>query len=283
VGARKWSEDNFKTQEHSLAAEIYDEERQELVSQGGLADPVFGGALEIDPEQDATTYITRSIMLEHELKVANLFRNVANYPPNHSVTYTTGSTGTQWSNYNEATTGEPSTAYSDPVSDLRKAMQRIFLDTGRWPNTFIIPFDAVGVIENHPRLVARFQYTAVTDPQAWKQLLGLPPEATAGLNIFVVDSKYNASDNIDEVENIQSFWGQDAWLGLVDPQPGQKTKTFAKTFAQIYPDGSTRPTDRWREEERKTDLIRTSYKYDVKVISGTAGYLFKGVVASVYS
>ena len=281
VGARKWSEDTFKTQEHSLASEIYDEERQELQSQGGLADPVFGGALQIDPEADATEYITRSIMLEHEMKVSTIFRNTANYPASHTVTLTSGGTGTQWSNYALATPGDPGTAYSNPVADLRTAMQRIFLDTGRWPNTFIIPFDAVGVVENHPRLVARFQYTAVTDAEAWKQLLGLPPAATANLNIFVVDSKYNAADNVDAVENIQTFWGTDVWLGLVDPTPGQKTKTFSKTFAQVYPDGSTRPSDRWREDDRKTDVVRTSFKYDVKVISSTAGYLFKTAVAAL--
>jgi len=281
VGAKKWSEDNFKTQEHSLPAEIYDEERQELISQGGLADPVFGGALQIDPEADAVGYITRSIMLEHEQKVSNTFRNVANYPSSHTITLTGGGTGTQWSNYALATAGQPSTAYSDPITNLKTAMQRIFLDTGRWPNTFIIPFDAVGIIENHPRLIARFQYTAITDNEAWKQLLGLPPGATANLNIFVVDSKFNASDNIDSVENIQTFWGTDVWLGLVDPIPGQKTKTFAKTFAQLYPDGSTRPSDRWRADNRKTDLVRTSFKYDVKVISSTAGYLFKTAVAAV--
>lgn len=281
VGARKWSEDNFKTQEHSLEAEIYDEERQELNSQGGLADPVFGGALAIDPEADAAEYVNRSLMLEHEQLVSTTFRNAANYPASHTVTLTSGGTGTQWSNYALATPLDPTSAYSNPVADLRLAMQRVFQDTGRWPNTFIIPFDAVGVIENHPRLVARFQYTAVTDNEAWKQLLGLPPAATANLNIFVVDSKFNNADNIDSVENIQSFWGTDVWLGLVDPTPGQKTKTFAKTFAQVYPSGDTRPVDRYREENRKTDIVRESFKYDVKVISPTAGYLFKTAVVSL--
>jgi hypothetical protein len=281
VGGRKYSEDTFKTQEHALAAEIYDEERQELISQGGLADPVFGGALQIDPEADAVTYITRSLRLEHEQKVSTVFRNTANYPGNHTVTLTSGGTGTQWSNYALATPGDVGTAYSNPVANLKTAMQRIKLDTGRWPNTFIIPFDAVGVIENHPRLVARFQYTSVTDNQAWKQLLGLPDEATSSLTIIVTDSKYNAADNVDSVENIQTFWGTDAWLGLVDPQPGQMTKTFAKTFAQKYPSGDTRPADRWREDNRKTDVVRSSWKYDIKVVSSTAGYLFKTAVVAV--
>jgi hypothetical protein len=271
IGARKWSSDVFATQEHSLQAPVYDEERQQLTSMGGLANATFGGDITINPEEDAAEDVSRSLHLEHEQKVANAIRNVANYPGNHVLALSGAS---KWSDY---TGGVTST--SDPVSNLRTAVQRIFLDTGRWPNTFIIPFDAVGVIENHPRVVARFQNFALTVPDAWQQLLGLPPEATNGMNIFVVDSKYNAADNVDATENITSFWAQDVWMGIVDPEPGQRTKTFGKTFAQVYPTGDTRPTERWREEGRKSDLVRTSWSYDLKIVSSVAGYLFTNAVA----
>jgi hypothetical protein len=100
-------------------------------------------------------------------------------------------------------------------------------------------------------------------------------------NFFIVDSAVNTANNIDATESIDSLWGQDVWLGVVDAQPGQKTQTFGKTFAQNYPDGSLKPTDRWREEERKSDIVRTSFKYDTKVISDTCGYLFKNAVAEI--
>jgi hypothetical protein len=140
-----------------------------------------------------------------------------------------------------------------------------------------VPIDMLGILEEHPRVVARFTNFALTDPEAWKRLIAVPPPD----NVFIVDSMVNTANNIDATENIVSLWGQDVWLGLVDPTPGQKTITFGKTFAQLYPDGSTKPTDRWREEERKSDLVRTSYKYDLKVISDTAGYLFKNAVAEI--
>src|SRR3954454_3438870 len=82
----KWSEDTFFTKEHSLQAPVLDEEKQELTSQGGLADAVFGGDLQIDPERDATELVTGSILREHELKVANAARNTANYPGGSTVT-----------------------------------------------------------------------------------------------------------------------------------------------------------------------------------------------------
>lgn len=276
VTGGKWSEDTFKTLEHSLQSPIGDEERQQLQSQGGLANDVFGGDLQLDPEQDAVDLIMRSIMLEREKKVADTVRNAANYAANHKATLTTGGTGTRWSNYALATPGDVGTAYSNPVLNIKTALQRIHLDTGRWPNTMIMPFDAFGIIENHPRVVARYTYTSVFDPNAWKAIMGLPDEVN--FRTIVVDSRYNSADNIDLAESITSFWGQDVWIGIVDKTPGQKTFTFGKTFAQKYPNGETKPTDRWREEDRKADIVRTSYKYDTKIVSALAGYLFTTAV-----
>lgn len=276
VGARKWSEDTFKTQEHSLQSAIADEERQELNSQGGLANPVFGGDLQIDPETDAVDYIMNSIMLEREKRVADTIRNAANYAANHKLTL---AGNTKWSDYTFVTAGDPYSVVSNPVANIKTAIQRIYLDTGRFPNTMVIPFDAVGIIENHPRVVGRYQYVSLYDPNAWKTILGIP-EAVE-LNVFVVDSKYNTADNVDLTENIAGLWGQDVWIGIVDPEPGQKTMTFGKTFAQTYPDGTTKPSDRWREEDRKSDLVRSSYKYDLKIVSALAGYLFTNAVAVV--
>lgn len=278
VGARKWSEDNFKTQEHSLQSAIADEERQELHSMGGLANPVFGGDLQIDPEADAVKYITRSILLEHELKVSGVIRDTANYPAGHKLTLV-GTT--QWSDYTFGTPGIVESVVSNPVADLRLACRRIYDACGRWPNTMTIPLDAVGVIENHPRVVARYTFTSVYDPEAWRLILGLPAGVASGLNVIVTTSKYNQADNIDMPEDIVDFWGDDVWLGIVDATPGQKTHTFGKTFAQLYPNGVTRPSDRWREEDRKADLVRTSYKYDFKIVSAIAGYLFTDAVSPV--
>lgn len=269
VRGGKWSEDTFYVKEHSLQSPVHDEERQELTSQGGLASSTFGGDLQLNPERDATELITRSIMLEWEQKVAASMRNAANYAANHKVTLAGAS---QWNDY---TGGVAST--SDPVGALRTASMRVRLDTGRWPNTAIFPMDSLGVIEGHPRVVDRFKNFSLIEPDAWKALLNVP----APDNIFIVDSVYNAADNIDATESIVSFWGQDVWVGIVDNAPGQKTKTFGKTFAWKYPDGTIRPTDKWREEPRKSDIIRVSQNYDLKIVSSVAGYLIINAVAAV--
>lgn len=269
VRGRKWSEDTFKTKEHSLQADVHWEEAEQLNSLGGLATADEGVNLDIDPERDALDTVLTSLWLEHEKNVADTIRNAANYAANHKTTLAGAA---RWDDY---TGGTSST--SDPVANIKTAVMRIYLDTGRWPNTFIIPSDALGVIEGHPRVVDRFKNFSLTDPEAWKKLLNVPaPE-----NFFIVDSKYNTADNIDAAESIASFWGQDAWIGLVDPTPGQKTKTFAKTFLQPYAGFGQMPTEKWSEVQRKTDVVRASWRWDTKIVSAEAGYLFVTAVNAV--
>jgi hypothetical protein len=255
----KWSEDTFYTRERSLQVPIYDEERQQLTSQGGFANSVFGGAMQINPELDATELATRSILLDLESKVSTLVRDPAQYASTNKITLSGTS---RWDDY---TGGVTST--SNPVNDIMVGMRAVYAATGRYPNTLVIPKLGMSYIENHPRVVDRFKNFALSIDDAFRTLTGF--EGT----ILGVDSVYNAANNIDATISVQSFWGKDVWLGIVDPGLGLNQFTFGKTFSQTYPDGTTRPVDRWREEPRKADLVRVSQKYDLKIVSAGAGYL----------
>jgi hypothetical protein len=137
-----------------------------------------------------------------------------------------------------------------------------------------IPALGMSYVENHPRVIDRFKNFTLTASDAFQRLTGFTG------TILEVDSHYNAANNIDATPDIQPFWGKDVWIGIVDPNPSLNQFTFGKTFAQIYPDGSTRPTDRWREEPRKADIVRVSYKWDQKIVSALAGYLIKNAFSN---
>ena len=261
VRGRKWSEDTFRTSEHSLQGAVNDEENQQLNSQGGLANPSFGGALQIDPHADQTKLLTRAILLKHELKVSTLIRDTAQYPVGNTVTLAGAQ---QWDDY---TGGVAST--SNPVNDILVGMRKVYSLTRRYPNVLAIPTMGMSYIENHPRIIDRFKNFRLTQDDAFRLLTGFEGR------IINVDSVYNSANNIDATPSITDFWGKDVWLGIVDPNPGLLTMTFGKTFAQSYPNGGIRPTDRWREEDRKADVIRVSMKYDLKIVSNVAGYLIK--------
>lgn len=267
VRGRKWSEDTFSTKEHSLQSPVHDEERQELNSLGGLANVAFGGALEVNPERDAVNLITRSLLFEHEKKAADTATNTANYPVGNTVTLAGTSQWDQdWSNgVNSA---------SDPVTNIRTAILAIESAIGYPPNLLMIPRFGAPFVEAHPRIVDRFKSFRLTAPEAFEQLTGFTGQ------IVLTDAVYNAADNLDATPVITSFWGKNVILAYVDPNDGMDVQTFAKTFAQVYPAGDIRPTDSWREENRKADLFRTSYKYDLKIVSSAAGYLIKNAFSS---
>jgi hypothetical protein len=253
---RKWSEGVYQTKEHSLQSPVWDEEEQFLNSQGGLAQAAFGGALQINPSEDATALVTRAILLRHEKLVADTIRNVANYGASNKITLAAAD---QWDNYAGAT--------SNPVDIVRTAVNRIKSATGQDPNLMLLPRQGEFWLENHPDLVARFTNFALTNEGAFRTLTGFDG------TIVNVDSVYNAADNIDATENITSLWGKDVWIGHVRPDLGPNDPGFGKTFAVPYPDGTIGPVDRWREEGRKSDLVRKSMRYDVKITSAVAGYL----------
>jgi len=258
ISGRKWSEDVYRTQEHSLQAPIHDEEEQFLNSSGGLANEAFGGPLQIDPADDATVAVTTSILLRHEKLVADTVRNTANYPGGSTITLAAAD---QWDNYAGAT--------SNPIDIIRAAVQKVTNLIGRAPNVMAIPTEGIPWLESHPDIVARFINFSLMDDEAWRKLVGFTG------TVIPVDSKYNAADNIDAAESITSLWGKDVWIGYVEPEPNLNTLTFGKTFAVRYPDGTIGPVDRWREEGRKSDLVRKSMRYDCKVVSGMAGYIIK--------
>jgi len=266
IHGRKWSEDSYKTIEHSLQAPVFDEENQQLTSQGGLADATFGGALQIDPAADATKLATRAILLKHESKVSTIVRDTAQYAAGHTVTLAGAQ---QWDDY---TGGTSST--SNPVADILTGMRKVWQATRRYPNVLAIPTMGMSYLENHPRIVDRFKNFRLLQDDAFQLLTGFEGR------IINVDSVYNAADNVDATEVLTDFWGKDVWLGIVEPNPSLLTQTFGKTFAQVYPSGSIRPVDRWREESRKADVVRVSMKYDLKVVSNIAGYLIKNAFSS---
>jgi len=260
VRGGRWSEDTFKTRERSLQAAVADEEDQQLNSQGGLANPAFGGSFQINPHEDATAFVTGALLLDHEISAANLLRNTATYPVGNTVTLLAAD---QWDNYAGAT--------SNPIDILRTAINKITSLVGVKPNKLLMGSSGATWLENHPDVVARFTNFNLTDPEAFRKLTGFDGE----IILVGVDDYYNTNDVEEATVSMSSVWGKDVILLYNQEDLGLNDLSFGKTFAQRYPDGTVRPVDRWREEGRKSDLVRVSFKWDLKVTSSFAGYLIK--------
>ena len=255
IQGAKWSTTPFSVREHSLQVPVFDEEREELGGSGSF--PV-----DFSLDQSAVDLATRSIRLGHEKVVADAYRLAANYPVGNTATLAPAD---QWDNY--------ASASSEPVADIEAALRAIYVSSGRAANTIVMPWLVWSYLRNHPKLVDRFKSFQLTAPEAFAELTGFQG------NLIIAESQYNTADNIDATESIADFWGKDVWIGVVDQAPGQRTKTFGKTFVYPYNESVTMPVDRWREEPRKADLVRTSFRYDVVITSNVAGYLYKTVIA----
>jgi hypothetical protein len=264
VRGRKWSEDVFSTKQHSLQTFVTDEERREYASAGGLSNPAFGGGLNINVETDAVALIVGSLQRKHEKLVADTARNTATYPVGNTVTLA-GSQ--QWDDYTNGVT-----SVSDPVSAILAGVRKITGLIGQPPNLLMLPNAGLSYIENHPRVVQRFQNFSLQIPDAFLLLTGFQGKV---VTVGVGDDIYNTADNIDATFASGSFWGKDVILAYVDPGDGMNIQTFMKTF--VYPQlgGELKPIDRWREEARKSDLFRQTWEYDIKVVNSSAGYIIK--------
>jgi len=259
VRGGKWAEDTFKTVQHALQGAVADEETRELTSQGGYADATFGGVFGLDPHEKAAALVFDSLALEHELASSVLLRNTASYPAGHSITLVTAD---QWDNYAGAT--------SNPIDVIRAAMIKINSKIGTPPNRIAMGRLGQTWLENHPDVVARFTNFTLADPGAFRTLTGFEGEF-----ILIGDDNYNTNDILEATETLVSVWGKDVILAYVKEDLTTDDLSFGKTFAQLYPDGSTRPTDRWREDGRMSDMVRTHWKWDIKLTSSIAGYLIK--------
>lgn len=247
------SRDTYFIEEHALEDVVPDEEIENADNP-------------LQPAQDATTRLTNTILLNRELAMTDILFATGNYATNHVVTLS----GTaQWNDYTN----------SDPIADVKTARSQIHRAIFRDPNTVIMGYEVAVKLEDHPDFIERIKYSqpGITNDQIIAAMLGIPNFRRAGAGYLT--SAYGAAETTDYV------WGKNVVLAWVPPNPGRRIPSFAYEFVQPYGAGLLQPTERWREEKRKSDVVRVSRRYDLKLIAvdGTgksvAGYLIKNAIA----
>lgn len=248
------STDSYFAQEHALQIPVTDEEIENADSP-------------LSPLSDGTELVTSQLLLIRELAIKNLLTTAANYATGHSTTLV----GTaQWSDYSGT---------SVPILDVRTGRTtingKIFLD----PNTMAVPYEVMAKLENHPSLITRIQYSerGILTPELISALLG-------GQRILVPGAGYNSA-NPAQTAAISYIWGKDVFMAYVPPSPGLKVPAFGYEFVWGYPSGGPMVTERWTEVKRKSEIIRVSRRYDLKLVAkdasdkAIAGYIIKAAVA----
>jgi hypothetical protein len=247
------STDQYYAQEHALQIAVTDEERANADAP-------------LSPDRDATELVTSRVLLGREVAMQVLATTAANYASTNTVTLSGTS---QWSDY----------VNSDPIHDLRTGKtaihNRIYLD----PSKGVLPYQVMVVLEDHPDFLERIKYSerAIFSAELLAAVLGFGQVIVPGVGIN--------SAHEGQATSLGYLWGKDVVLAYVPDRPGMKIPAYGYEFqwgAQFV--------DRWREEKRKSDLLRVSRRYDLKLPAqgdaGTgdagksiAGYVIKAAVA----
>lgn len=248
--------ESYYAQEHSLQTAVHDEERQNVDSP-------------LSPDRDATEMVTQKILLGRELLMKNIVTTAANYASGLSVTLSGTS---QFSDL----------ANSNPVAVFKTARLAIHAKIFREPNVAIIPYQVMSQLEDHPDIIERIKYTdrAILTKEIIGAVLQIPtiivPGVAQGSGVgFSITTSY--------------LWGKDIVIAYVPGRAGLKIPAFGYEFVWGYPGAQV--VDRWRETPRKSDLIRVSRRYDLKLVGvdtnpdspdykkSITGYVIKSAVA----
>jgi hypothetical protein len=251
------STDQYFAQEHALQIAVTDEEREN-------ADAPFS------PDADGTYLVTQKVLLGREVAMKNLVTTTTNYSTSGTLPNTVTLSGTsQWSDY----------VNSNPISDLRTGARAVNQWLFRDPNTGVFPYQVMSVLEDHPDMIERIKYSerGIMTPDIIGSIVGVP-------NIISPMVGQNTAA-FGQTPSLAYIWGKDVVLAWVPPAPGLRIPAFAYEFAWGYGGGNGQVVDRWREEDRKSDIVRMQRRYDLKLpaqdASGKAigGYLIKSAVA----
>jgi hypothetical protein len=250
--------DTYYAQEHALQIPVTDEERENADSP-------------LSPDRDGTELVTNKILLGRELAMKTLVTDASQYATSMTVTLTGGQ---QWNSANYAT--------SDPILDVKAGKRAMHALLFREPNVAVIPYAVMSQLEDHPDFIDRIKYVerGLVTKDIIASMFGIEKIIVPGTGI-ATDASLTPS----------YLWGKDVLLAYVPARPGLKTPAFAYEFVWAYGGSNAMMVDRWREEKRRSDLIRCSRRYDLKLVGREnnpgspnngkviTGYLIKNAIA----
>lgn len=220
-------------------------------------------------EQSRVRRAQDHVMLDYELRVANLLTNTANYNANN---VTTLSGTAQWNNASFASIGTTGQGHSAIETVLLAGVNAIRLATGGLvPNAMVVPFPVAMVMANDPGLVDLKKYVA--NLLAGDIFSNLVPPVYLGMKICVPTAAYTIQ--VEGVSGtLSDVWGKNVWMGYVQSTPSLDSLTFGYTIR-------SRPwqVKTFRDEYLDKTIYRPSFVQTEKIVAADCGYLIKSAIA----
>lgn len=236
--------EGYKTERHALQELVEDDEKQNQDTP-------------IDVMADSAQIIAEKLMIRREKRLAAVLDDAGSYEAGADVSIVLAN---RWDNYTSAT--------SDPSADVAAARAKINAMTGKSPNVMVLPRQVYEKVREHPKVMERIKYTqvGVITPQLLQTLWDIEKVIVAGgIENTAIEG---------QADSLAYIWGKQVYFGVVAARPGLRQISWG-----YHIQSQAMQTDRWRDEERKGDVIRTSYKDVPKLVTKAAGYIARTVIS----
>ena len=204
-------------------------------------------------DADTTENLTDLIQLGREKRVADVVFTSGNHGSTSALSGTN-----QWDDY----------AGSDPIGDVRTAMNTVHAASGKLPNTMVMGREVFIKLLDHPDVLERIKYT-----QKGKITVGILASLFEVDKILVGNALYDSS-TVDASESLGYIWGKNVALIYAQQSPGLKKVSYGYQFQS-----RGFRTKKWREEGRDGDFFESGEIRDEKIVATSCGYLYTTVVS----
>lgn len=235
--------DGYKTLRHGLGELIEDDELQNQDAP-------------LDVASDTTEILTEKMLLRREQLLATILTTSGNFDADARPAL---GAAARWNNY--------SSVSSDPNQDIQLARKTIYKKTFMKPNVVVLPYEVYETVREHPKIFERIKYVteAIVDTAVLAKLWNVDRVVVAG-------SGQNTA-NEGQADALSYIWGKNVWVGFVEPTPRLRRPSWGYAIRS-----QNMLVERWRDNPRKGEMIRVSYKEIHKIVTPGAGYWIQTVI-----
>jgi len=238
------SDETYFCEEYALAIRVSDRER------GNSDEP-------LRPDMDATECVTEVLLLDREIRVAGEVLDSTNYG-SYAATHFANLT-LDWDDIVGAT----------PRQDIYHAKYAVWRDSRKQATHIILPVEVSYRLAQMEQIDELRKYT---DPGLLTDS-GLP-KVLWGLKVLEAQATYDVSVEGATAESFSECWGTNVVVFHKNPGTiGIRTLTFSITM-QSQPF----QTRKWREENRKSDVMEVSHRYDTKIVAAPCAMVLTSTI-----
>jgi hypothetical protein len=212
----------------------------------------------LDPDMDATRFLTHAMMIRQERDWATKFFNTG-------IWGTDSTPSTLWS-----------ASGSTPIDDIQAGVNTVLTNTGYLPNTLVMSYAVYKSLRNHSTIVDRYKYTSADSitPELIGKVVDVP-------RVLVMKGVFNSAAE-GQTGSYAQIGDKDALLCYVAPTAGLMTVSAGYNFVWSGVGGglgTSSAVSRFRMDHLRADRLEIESAWDFKAVASPLGYFFSNAVA----